>query len=152
MLVDIGKVAQRTGLAPSALRFYERRGLIQSCARRGLRRLYDEVALDRLALIVSAQRVGFTLAEIEVVLHLQPKDAQLRQQLSLKVDELGERIVELQYMQRLLRHTVRCTSPSLLACPAFRRGVRALQRPKPGEQPETTPALATVPGKRKRRP
>ena len=131
MSLDIGEVARQTGLAPSALRFYERRGLIASVGRRGLRRLFDASVLDRLALIVGAQRVGFTLDEIERVLDAKPTDKKLRQELSVKIDELEAQIVKLQTMQRLLRHTVACKSPSLLECPSFIRGVRALQRQSP---------------------
>jgi MerR family transcriptional regulator, redox-sensitive transcriptional activator SoxR len=63
-LLTIGEVARRSGVASSALRFYEERGLIQSeRAGSGHRRFRREV-LRRIAFIVFAQRVGLTLAEI----------------------------------------------------------------------------------------
>ncbi|RSN51258.1 MerR family transcriptional regulator, partial [Amycolatopsis sp. WAC 04182] len=54
-LIDIGEVARRTGLAASALRFYERKGLIEAEGRNGLRRVYLPETLDRLALITCAR-------------------------------------------------------------------------------------------------
>jgi DNA-binding transcriptional MerR regulator len=63
-LLDIAEVAERSGLAPSALRYYEKRDLIASEGRNGLRRAFRPEVLDRLSLISCARAAGFTLAEI----------------------------------------------------------------------------------------
>ena len=63
-MVDIGDVAHMTGLSTAALRYYEERGLVGPVSRKGLRRQYDELVFERLALIAPAQQAGFSLAEI----------------------------------------------------------------------------------------
>lgn len=62
--MDIAEVSRRSGMAASALRFYEEQGLIRSVGRKGLRRVFDAGILPRLALIALGQRAGFSLAEI----------------------------------------------------------------------------------------
>ncbi|MGW0168554.1 MerR family transcriptional regulator [Streptomyces sp. NPDC003343] len=63
-LLDISEVARRSGLAPSALRFYERKGLIAAAGRNGLRRTYHPEVLQQLGLITCARGAGFSVAEI----------------------------------------------------------------------------------------
>jgi MerR family transcriptional regulator, redox-sensitive transcriptional activator SoxR len=62
--LTIGEVARRSGVATSALRFYEDRGLIASTRNDGNHRRYDRTILRRVAIIRAAQSVGLTLAEI----------------------------------------------------------------------------------------
>ena len=58
--LDIAEVAQQSGIAASALRYYEEKGLIASVGRRGLRRLFDAgCAPERLALIALGQKGRF---------------------------------------------------------------------------------------------
>ncbi len=63
--LDIAEVAQRSGLNPSTLRYYEKRGLIMSDGRRGLRREYDDSVLTRLALIALGRKAGYPLIRLE---------------------------------------------------------------------------------------
>lgn len=63
--LTIGQVSERSGIAASALRYYESRGLISSERAGSGHRRYSRSVLRRLAYIVFAQRVGLTLAEIE---------------------------------------------------------------------------------------
>jgi MerR family redox-sensitive transcriptional activator SoxR len=67
-LLTIGDVARRSGLAVSALRFYETNGLITSTRTEGGQRRYRRDVLRRLAVIQAAQQVGFPLAEIAAML------------------------------------------------------------------------------------
>jgi len=67
-LLSIGEVARRSGLAPSALRYYETLGLITSTRTAGDRRRYRRSVLRRLAVIRSAQYVGLSLDQIVVAL------------------------------------------------------------------------------------
>ena len=67
-LITIGEVARRSGLAASALRFYEERGLITSSRAGSGHRRFPRAVLRRVAFIVYAQRVGLTLEEIGVEL------------------------------------------------------------------------------------
>lgn len=63
--LSIGEVAERTGLAPSAIRFYEKRGLVRSERTEGGTRRFRRDMLRRLAVVQAAQRVGLTLEEIK---------------------------------------------------------------------------------------
>src|SRR5437016_3442598 len=62
--MQIGELARRAGVHASALRYYDTIGLIVPEERVGGRRVYSEAALQRLAVIVMAKELGFTLAEI----------------------------------------------------------------------------------------
>jgi DNA-binding transcriptional MerR regulator len=122
-LLDIGEVARRTGVAPSALRFYERKNLISPTARTGLRRAYTPDVLDTLALITAARTAGFTLAEIKQLQDAHPDDHLLRQRLAAKADELDERVTQLTAMRDSLRHATACRHDPLTACPHFRTAI-----------------------------
>ncbi len=74
-LLSIGAVADRTGIAPSALRFYEREGLVTSTRTDGAQRRYDRDVLRRLAFIRVAQTVGLGLPEIRDALATLPASA-----------------------------------------------------------------------------
>ena len=63
--LDIGEVAERTGVPPSTLRYYEEIGLIRSLGRHGLRRQYDHDVLLKLSLISMGKAAGFSLPEID---------------------------------------------------------------------------------------
>ena len=73
-LLTIGEVSRRSGVAASALRFYEDRGLISSERFGGGHRRYQRPVLRRIAFIVFAQRIGLTLQEIGAELSKLPGD------------------------------------------------------------------------------
>src|SRR5579862_6454141 len=73
-LLTIGEVSRRSGVAASALRFYEERGLIRSERAGSGHRRYPRPVLRRIAFIVFAQRVGLTLDEIRDELDKLPGD------------------------------------------------------------------------------
>jgi len=66
--LSIGDVARRSGVAPSALRFYERRGLIASTRTDGNQRRYDRAVLRRIALVQAGRAAGISLVEIRAAL------------------------------------------------------------------------------------
>ncbi|MFG3616476.1 MerR family transcriptional regulator [Nocardia sp. NPDC047654] len=119
-LLDIAEVGERTGLAPSALRFYEKRGLITATGRNGLRRTYHPDILGRLALIACARGAGFTLAEIARFLRASPTDAELRTRMAEKARQLDDDITRLIRMRDSLRHASTCTHDPLVECPDFK--------------------------------
>ncbi|MBN8940043.1 MAG: helix-turn-helix domain-containing protein [Rhizobiales bacterium] len=123
--LDIGEVAQRSGLPASALRFYEEKGLIVSIGRRGLRRLFDPDVLERLALIALGRAAGFSLDEIALMFAPDGRPRIDRQALSAKADELDEMIRRLSTMRDGLRHAAACPAPSHMECPTFRRILRS---------------------------
>lgn len=66
--LSIGEVAERSGVAPSALRFYERRGLISSNRTDANQRRYERAVLRRIAFIQAGRAAGVSLAEIYIAL------------------------------------------------------------------------------------
>ena len=73
-LLTIGEVAQRSGFATSALRFYEREGLITASRSSGGQRRYDRAVLRRLAFIRAARNIGLGLEEVREALSSLPPD------------------------------------------------------------------------------
>ena len=123
--LDIGQVAERSGVAASALRFYEEKGLIVSTGRRGLRRLFGPGVLERLALIALGRSAGFSLDEIARMFAPDGRLSIDRQLLTSKADELDQTIRSLSVMRDGLRHAAACRAPSHMECPTFRRILRA---------------------------
>ena len=72
--LTIGQLAERAGVATSAIRFYEARGLIHSVRTTGNQRRYEQSTLRRVAFIRTAQRVGLTLEEIGEALATLPEN------------------------------------------------------------------------------
>ena len=72
-LIPIGVLARRTGLAVSAIRFYEDRGLVQALRTRGNQRRFLRSDIRRLSFILIAQKLGLGLAEIESELSKLPQ-------------------------------------------------------------------------------
>jgi MerR family redox-sensitive transcriptional activator SoxR len=70
--LTIGELADRSGVAASALRYYEAQGLIESERTTGNQRRYRRVTLRRVAFVRAAQRVGLTLDEIHEALDTLP--------------------------------------------------------------------------------
>lgn len=114
--LDIGEVSRVSGLPASTLRYYEERGLIRSCGRKGLRRLFATEVKDRLALISLGQRAGFSLEEIGDMFARHSLDRNL---LLAKAEELDRRIRELSAMRDGLRHAAVCPAPDHFQCPKF---------------------------------
>jgi MerR family transcriptional regulator, redox-sensitive transcriptional activator SoxR len=71
-LLTVGEVAHRSGFAPSALRFYEREGLLHASRTSGGQRRYERNVLRRLAFIRAARNVGLTLEEVAAALATLP--------------------------------------------------------------------------------
>ncbi|MER6946443.1 MerR family transcriptional regulator [Nonomuraea sp. NPDC000554] len=123
MLLDIAEVAQRSGLAPSALRFYERKGLITADGRNGLRRAYTPETLERLMLIACARDAGFALAEIATFLGARPSDTELRERMAAKEREVSQRVDQLTRLRDSLRHAAVCTHDPIVDCPEFKQAI-----------------------------
>ena len=119
-LLSIGEAARRAGIAPSAIRWYERQGLIPRAERRGGKRIYGEDVLDRLALIGVAKAAGFRIAEIQVLLRglgrRTPPGPRWRALAKRKAGELAARRDEIDRMARVLDALARCNCPTLRDC------------------------------------
>lgn len=106
--MQIGDVALRAGLRTSAIRYYERIGLLPVPGRLNGRRRYTGDVLFRLQVIRFARDSGFTLAEIRGLLGGRQYSARLRRLARAKVAELDEVVERARAMQSLLRSTLRC--------------------------------------------
>jgi MerR family transcriptional regulator, redox-sensitive transcriptional activator SoxR len=120
-LVTIGEVARRSGVAASALRFYEQRGLIASERAGSGHRRYPRSVLRRVAFIVFAQRIGLTLDEIGAELaKLPPGRAPTRRDwsaLSTKwTARIDNKIAELERLKAGLTECIGCGCLSLDRC------------------------------------
>lgn len=123
--MDISDVAKQSGVAASALRYYERKGLIRSLASGGARRKFAPAVLDQLALIALGQAAGFSLDEIRVMLTPDGEPNIDRAMLAAKADELEAMVVRMRAMIRGLRHAVDCPATSHAACPSFQKLLKA---------------------------
>jgi MerR family redox-sensitive transcriptional activator SoxR len=129
-LLTIGEVARRSGVASSALRFYEERGLIGSERAGSGHRRYPRSVLRRIAFIVFAQRIGLTLDEIGTELAKLPPDraptrrdwSRLSSTWTARIDR---RIAELERLKAGLTECIGCGCLSLERCKLANPGDRA---------------------------
>jgi MerR family redox-sensitive transcriptional activator SoxR len=129
-VLTIGEVSRRSGVAASALRFYEERGLIASQRAGSGHRRYPRPVLRRIAFIVFAQRVGLTLDEIGSELAKLPRDATpTRSDWSLLTrtwrSRIDQRIAELERLKVGLTECIGCGCLSLDRCRLANPGDRA---------------------------
>ena len=123
--MDISEVARKSGVAASALRYYERKGLIRSLESGGVRRRFSPAVLDQLALIALGQAAGFSLDEIRMMFTPGGEPNIDRAMLVSKADELEQMSKRLKAMVEGLRHAAVCPAMSHAACPSFQRLLRA---------------------------
>jgi MerR family redox-sensitive transcriptional activator SoxR len=129
-VLTIAEVSRRSGVAASALRYYEDRGLIASERVGGGHRRYRQAVLRRIAFIVFAQRVGLTLDEIGAEIANLPSDrvpsrrdwSRLSRTWTVRIDE---RIAELQRLRAGLTECIGCGCLSLDRCKLSNPGDRA---------------------------
>jgi DNA-binding transcriptional MerR regulator len=135
--LDINEVARRSGVPASALRYYEEKGLIVSIGRHGLRRVFNETVLERLALIALGRETGFALDEIARMFAPNGRPKIDRQMLVDKAKELDSTIRKLTSMRDGLQHAAVCSAPSHMECPKFRRllGIASANNSRRGRKP-----------------
>lgn len=120
MSLGIGEVARRAGVRPSAVRYYEARGLIAPEQRRGGKRVYGDEAVERMALITFAKALGFTLDEIRTLLDGFPRDtpagARWSHLAATKLVELEAMAQRIEIMRAALERISRCGCRDLDQC------------------------------------
>ena len=127
--ITIGELASRSGVAPSALRFYEERGLIAAERTPGNQRVYQRSMLRRVAFIRAAQEVGLTLDEIAMALSRLPADRTPvkrdweRLSLAWRL-RLDEKISDLEQLRDELTGCIGCGCLSLRECRLLNRDDR----------------------------
>ena len=129
-LLTISEVSRRSGVAASALRFYEERGLVKSERAGSGHRRYPRAVLRRIAFIVFAQRMGLTLEEVGAELVKLPENrvpertdwAKISASWTKRIDE---RIAELERLRAGLTRCIGCGCLSLQDCQLANPGDRA---------------------------
>lgn len=153
--MKIGAVARNAGIRPSAIRFYERVGVLPRASRKSGQRDFGSEVARQLAVIEFARKAGFTIAEIKVLFNgfeeVKPASARWKELAQKKSAEMEAQIERLKEMQRLLQQSTQCRCMKLDDCgrlmlaksrpaSATRPGVRlsklpstpAVSRPKRG--------------------
>jgi MerR family mercuric resistance operon transcriptional regulator len=129
--LTIGKLAAAGGVGVETIRFYQRKGLLETPTRDGAIRRYGSEDLRRLRFIRQAQTAGFTLEEIRELLELDSTDDRPRAHAlaTARIEQLDAKIVELQQARdSLLRLARQCGSGTKGPCPilaSFEKAPRA---------------------------
>jgi MerR family redox-sensitive transcriptional activator SoxR len=131
--LSIGEVARRSGVAPSALRFYERQGLIAASRTDGNQRRYDRAVLRRIALLQAGRAAGIPLAQIRGALEGLPTSRTPSrrdwERLSNRWrDDLDARIETLQALRERLTTCIGCGCLSIDRCDLLNPGDEAAAR------------------------
>lgn len=146
--LPIGKLAERTGLSVSAIRFYETRGLVTAARNAGGQRRFDKSDIRKLSFVMIAQKLGFTLEEIVAQLVSLPARRAPTQRDWARISrqfrrDLDERIVALTSLRDRLDGCIGCGCLSLKHCAIYNpddsaalngAGPRYLM----GDEPDTT--------------
>ena len=124
ILLSVGDVARRSGVAVSALHFYESKGLLQSERSAGNQRRYRRDVLRRVAFIRAAQTLGISLDEIadalrQLPLQRTPTKADWTRLSSHWRASLDQRIADLQALRDQLQGCIGCGCLSLRACALY---------------------------------
>jgi len=123
--LTIGELAGCTGVAPSALRYYEEIGLLAPVARVSGQRRYVPEAESVVGTILFFADVGFTLAEIKQLMEARSVTPQSWRELARrKLAELDERIAEARAARVAVEHAVACPHDDIVTCPKFQAAVR----------------------------
>ncbi|MFJ8042689.1 redox-sensitive transcriptional activator SoxR [Kitasatospora sp. NPDC096147] len=129
-LLTIGELAARSGLATSALRYYEKLGLIHAERTAGGQRRYARATLRRVAFVRAAQRVGLSLDEARTALDRLPAERAPNAGEWSRVAEswqsrIDEQIAELERLKQKLTGCIGCGCLSLSRCALYNAGDRA---------------------------
>jgi MerR family redox-sensitive transcriptional activator SoxR len=149
--LPISRLAERTGLAPSAIRYYEEEGLITPGRGPGGHRQFEKSDIRRLSFIIIAQKLGFSIAEIRAQLSTLPEGrtptaADWRKLSATYRADLNQRIATLERLRDDLDGCIGCGCLSLERCALYNPGDRAFghgtgprylmgDRPETGENP-----------------
>jgi MerR family redox-sensitive transcriptional activator SoxR len=145
--LTIGQLAERSGLATSALRYYESLGLIHAERTAGGQRRYARSTLRRVAFVRAAQRVGLSLDEARAALdglptERAPSTSEWSGVAATWQHRIDRQIAELEHLKRKLTGCIGCGCLSLTHCALYNpedraaatgSGARHLELPEPGE-------------------
>jgi DNA-binding transcriptional MerR regulator len=134
-LMTIGELANRTGVAASALRYWEDLGLLPPPERVSGQRRYPRSAVARVGLVVLLRDVGFTLVEAKAMIAARslPGD-DWRVLAERKITELDRRIAHAEAAREAIAHAICCPCEDILECPTFTGVVAARLSGTPFDQ------------------
>jgi MerR family transcriptional regulator, copper efflux regulator len=120
-LLTIGELAQRTGVARSALRYYEELDILQPNDRRSGQRRYDEAAVALVGAILLLREVGFSLNQIRQIMRpgSASGSAAWRDVAARKLKDLDDRIEQAEAARSALQHALAHHHDDVLDCPRF---------------------------------
>jgi MerR family redox-sensitive transcriptional activator SoxR len=123
-LLTIAELSARSGAAPSALRYYEEKGLIGAQRTSGNQRRYPRHTLRRIAFVRAGRQLGLSLREIKSALDTLPTDkaptkAQWARAARAWQSRIDERVVELQRLSSTLGGCIGCGCLSLSTCALY---------------------------------
>lgn len=126
-LLTIGQLAERAGVATSAIRFYEERGLVQSSRTTGNQRRYEQSTLRRVAFVRAAQRVGLSLEEVAAALATLPENRAPTKADWHRISKewkprLEEQIRRIRLLEQRLDSCIGCGCLSLKSCSLMNPG------------------------------
>jgi DNA-binding transcriptional MerR regulator len=125
-LLTIGELAHRTGVARSALRYWEELGLLPPPDRVSGQRRYPEATVVQVGLILLQRDAGFSLAEQKTVAHSRDVASdEWRRLHRRKLAELDDQIANAQAAREAIQHALRCRHEGHLPCPTVHRLVTA---------------------------
>lgn len=128
--LTIGEVARQTGVAATALRYYEQIGLVPEPARLGGQRRYDDSILARLEVIALCKAAGFSLEEIQLLFADDAPGRPVSRALAgAKLAEIDAQIESLVRARAVIEWGMRCTCPSIDSCTC------GIHPPHPAKEP-----------------
>lgn len=117
--LTIGEVADRTGVAASALRYWEEFGLLPAPARVSGQRRYPPSAVEHVGLILLLREVGFTLREVKELVGARTSGGDWRELQRGKLAELDRQIARMQAARTAIAHGLACPHDNVFECPNF---------------------------------
>ncbi|MEV0288511.1 MerR family transcriptional regulator [Kribbella sp. NPDC050820] len=117
--LTIGELARRTGVATSALRYWEELGVMPPPARVSGERRYPLSAAQDVGIILLLQDVGFSLRELKTLIASRRLADDWRQLAHRKLAELDAHIAKAEAAREALEHALRCPHENILHCPNF---------------------------------
>ena len=118
--LTIGELARRTGVATSALRYWEEFGLLPPPVRVSGQRRYPHSAVELVGVILALREVGFALQQVRGLLaHRSMALVDWRESAQRKLTELDHRIAHAQAARTAIAHALACSHDDILQCPNF---------------------------------
>ncbi|MFG2844813.1 MerR family transcriptional regulator [Kitasatospora sp. NPDC048296] len=125
MRMTIGQLSEITNVPASAIRFWERHGLLPAPERQSGQRRYPPQAAERIVLLRKFQQAGLSLAEVREFQQDQPRRQAV---IRAKVAEIEQRMVDLDHAHQLLTHALQCGKTDIVSCPTFREQMATWSR------------------------